>query len=123
MGRRFPILGFGMWTVLTATGCRKSADDDKYLVVSAVHYMKKYPASPDEEEEIRFTLNHGRSTKIVAHCQAWDIENNCKLEVGKEYDLVRESGSVDMLCLYDPQDRNQPRHAQTVLVVEEESRR
>jgi hypothetical protein len=60
----------------------------RYLVVSAVHYTRKYTAFPDEErEEIRFTLKHGKTT-IIAHCQMWDIKNNCaQLEVGRDYEM------------------------------------
>jgi hypothetical protein len=68
------------------------------------------------------TPTHDDNT-IRARCQAWDVKNKCKLEVGKEYDLVRNRGMVgfDTLCLYDnAQDKSQGKGAQTVLVVEQE---
>lgn len=60
----------------------------RYLVISAVHYKKKYTVFPNEErEEIRFTLKHGKTT-IIANCQMWDIKNNCaQLEVGRDYEM------------------------------------
>jgi hypothetical protein len=80
-----------LFIALMATGCGTLDSmkvNSRYLVVSAVHYKKKYTASPDEErEEIRFTLKHGKTT-IIANCQTWDVKNNCaQLEVGREYEM------------------------------------
>ena len=70
---------------------------------------------------VLYTISHDGVT-IRAHCQAWDIKNNCKLEVGKDYDLKRERGGAgfDTLCLYEPNDKSETPHVQTVLAVEEE---
>jgi hypothetical protein len=79
-----------LFIAFMATGCGTLDSmkvNSRYLVVSAVHYTKKYAAFPEEQEEIRFTLKHGKTT-IVAHCQTWDIKNNCaQLEVGREYEM------------------------------------
>jgi hypothetical protein len=74
--------------------------NDKYVVISAVHYTKKYSAFPDEEkDEILFTLRHGKTT-IVAHCQEWDIKNNCaQLEVGRDYEMKRTRRISDQLSI------------------------
>jgi hypothetical protein len=66
-----------------ATGCgivHNARANDKYLVISAVQYTKKYSAFPDEEKgEIPFTVRHGKATTAIVapDCQAWDIKNNC----------------------------------------------
>jgi nitrate/nitrite-specific signal transduction histidine kinase len=87
--------------------------DDKYLVLSAAHYTRKYSAFPNEEkEEILFTLRHGKTT-IVAHCQAWDVNNNCaELKVGQDYEMKRAGRGFDTLSTDD-------RHI--VLAIEKET--
>lgn len=86
--------------ILIAAGCQHEIDD-KYLVVSKEKYMKKYPAFEEPREEIRFTLRHGKTT-ILARCQEWDTKNNCsQLEVGKEYEMKRDQGTVDFLGTKD----------------------
>jgi hypothetical protein len=102
--------------VFMSCGCgtvHNAMANDKYLVVSAVHYTKKYSAFPDEEkEEIRFTLRHGKTT-IVAHCQTWDITNNCaELKVGQDYEMKREGQGFETLSIDD-------RHI--VLAIEKET--
>jgi hypothetical protein len=96
-------------------GMHNAIASDKYLVISAVHYAKKYSAFPDEEkDEILFTLKHGKIT-IVAHCQAWGIKNNCaQLEVGRNYEMKREGQGFDTLSIDD-------RHI--VLAIEKETLR
>jgi hypothetical protein len=105
-----------LFIALIASGCGivdNAMTNDKYLIVSAVHYTKKYLAFPDEEkDEILFTLRHGRTT-IVAHCQTWDVKNNCaQLKVGQDYEMKREGQGFDTLSIDD-------RHI--VLAVEKET--
>ena len=107
-----------LFITLVATGsgtAHNAMANDKYLVVSAVHYTKKYSAFPnDEKDEILFTLRHGKTT-IVARCQTWDIKNNCaQLKVGQDYEMKRQGEGFDTLSI---DDRN------IVLAVEKETLR
>lgn len=92
------------WILLLVlvVGCNSATGKDEYQVISAVRYMKKYPAYVDEQQEIRFTLKHGDSN-IVARCQLWDIKNNCgNLEVGQVYKMKRQRDlAADMLSIDD----------------------
>jgi hypothetical protein len=97
----------------------------EYKILAQKNYFDPKQDGGSGGQMIQYTISHEGNT-IRARCQAWDIRNNnCSLEVGKEYVLERERGiaGFDTLCLYNPQDKNQPRHAQTVLAVEEESTR
>jgi len=104
---------------IAVVGCSGS---HAYRITAEKNYFDPKQDGGNGGQMIEYTIAHEGNT-IRARCQAWDVKNDCKLEVGKEYDLVRERGTVgfDTLCLYDSQDANQRSHAQTVLVVEEES--
>ena len=108
--------------VLLIAGCSASHG---YKIVGQRNYFDPKQDGGTGGQMIEYTISHDGNT-IRARCQTWDFKNNnCTLEVGKEYDLVREHGiaGFDTLCLYDPQDNNQPRRALTVLAVEEERAR
>ena len=111
------ILLLAAFLVAVVVGC---GGNHAYKITAEKNYFDPKQDGGSGGQMIDYTITH-EGNKILARCQAWDIKN--KLEVGKEYDLVREHGMVgfDTLCLYDPQDKREPKHAETVLVVEEES--
>jgi len=98
-------------------GC---SSNHSYKIVGARSYWDKEADEGNGGQMLVYTLEHDGQT-IKAHCQAWDVHNNCyHLEVGKSYDLLRNRGMFDTLCLYDRTQNKDSTKADVTLVVEEE---